>query len=160
VNLADAIRRATNVALPNPDREFFGEGLRVVSGNASVPSKTELVAKAEGEESTMNEAFDNTEPTRDLASSATPNSQQSVVRLELLLTPDQLSNLFRAVAANQHSLWTLRDAAAYLRISPKALTQLAEEGQVPGFLVDGRWRFAKNAVDEWLQSTAVIKEAA
>lgn len=160
MNLADAIRRATHVALPNPEREFFAEPLRVVSGNAAVPHVAEPMAPAEAEESTMNESYDNNQPTRDLATAVLPNSQQSVVRLELLLTPDQLSNLFRAVAANQHSLWTLRDAAAYLRISPKALTQLAEEGQVPGFLVDGRWRFAKNAVDEWLQSTAVIKEAA
>lgn len=108
----------------------------------------------------MNQALDNNAPSRDLVAPALPNGHQSVVRLELLLTPDQLSNLFRAVAANQHSLWTLRDAAAYLRIAPKALEQLAEEGSVPGFLVDGRWRFAKTAVDEWLQTTAVNKEAA
>lgn len=157
MNLADAIRRATQVAMPNSDNELFGERLRVVSGTY-VEASYDVSAVSEGEDSTMNDSIDNNLPVRE--ATAGPNSQQSVVRLELLLTPDQLSNLFRAVAANQHSLWTLRDAAAYLRISPKALTQLAEEGQVPGFLVDGRWRFAKSSVDEWLQSTAVIKEAA
>ena len=119
-----------------------------------------LALQYEGEESTMNDVFDNNQPNPDLPAVALPTGQQSVVRLELLLTPDQLSNLFRAVAANQHSLWTLKDAAAYLRISSRALAQLAEEGSVPGFLVDGRWRFAKTSVDEWLQSTAVMKEAA
>jgi len=158
VNLADAIRRATHVALTNPGQGASGEGFRVVSGTA--PESDFSQAGHQGEEPTMNENFDNNLPVREEAPSNATNSSQSVVRLELLLSPDQLSNLFRAVAANQHSLWTLRDAAAYLRINAKALTQLAEEGSVPGFLVDGRWRFAKNAIDEWLQSTSVMKEAA
>lgn len=152
MNLADAIRRATHVALTAEPQPFAERVSPVVAGVTPV---------AQGEESTMNESIDNNTPARPQATlSEFPNSQQSVVRLELLLTPDQLSNLFRAVAANQHSLWTLRDAAAYLRITPKALTALAEEGQVPGFLVDGRWRFAKQGIDDWLYSTSVMKEAA
>ena len=151
MNLADAIRKATHVAITNAEPVPFGE--RVSPVTSVTPSM------AEGEESTMNESIDNNSPARQPGGSEYPNAQQSVVRLELLLTPDQLSNLFRAVAANQHSLWTLKDAAAYLRITPKALIALAEEGSVPGFLVDGRWRFAKHTVDEWLHST-VLKEAA
>lgn len=159
MNLADAIRRATSVAIPIQGAEIHGGTLQVVSGGG-VASSHSAPAIREGEEPTMSEVFDNSQPSGELAQAAFPNGEQSVVRLELLLTPDQLSNLFRAVAANQHSLWTLKEASAYLRIQPKALAQLAQEGSVPGFLVDGRWRFAKQAVDEWLQHTAANKEAA
>ncbi|MEQ1934686.1 MAG: helix-turn-helix domain-containing protein, partial [Fimbriimonadaceae bacterium] len=86
--------------------------------------------------------------------------QQTAVKLELLLTPDQLSNLFRAVAANQHTLWTVRDAASYLRISGSALEAMADKGEIPAFKVDGRWRFAKTTIDEWLQYSQISKEAA
>ena len=83
-----------------------------------------------------------------------PNSEPATagaaVRLELFLTPEQLSNLFRAVAANQHTMLTLREAASYLRIPSNTLDTMAHEGELPGFLIDGKWRFNKIAIDEWL----------
>lgn len=82
----------------------------------------------------------------------------NVVRLELFLTPEQLNSLFRAVVATQHSVMTLREAAAYLRISPSRLETMAQEGQIPAFLIDGRWRFARNSVDEWLNMQSLQKE--
>ena len=81
-----------------------------------------------------------------------PVSQATAVRLELFLTPEQLSHLFKAVAANQHTMLTLREAASYLRIPGHSLEQLAQDGEIPGFLIDGRWRFSKSVVDEWLNS--------
>ena len=73
-----------------------------------------------------------------------------VVRLELFLSPEQLSGLFRAVVANQHTVMTLREAAQYLRIAPSQLEQMANDGKVPALLIDGKWRFARHAVVEWL----------
>jgi len=84
----------------------------------------------------------------------------SVVRLELFLTPEQLSNLFRAVAANQHSMMTLREAASLLRVPAHSLEQMATEGDIPGFLIDGRWRFSKSAIEEWLNQRQPRKETA
>jgi len=72
------------------------------------------------------------------------------VRIELYLHPEQLSHFFRAVVATQHAIMTLRETAAYLRISASRLRTLAEEGEVPAFLVEGHWRFAKHSVDEWI----------
>lgn len=71
------------------------------------------------------------------------------VRIELFLPPEQLAHFFRAVVATQHAIMTLREAAAYLRISANRLRALAEEGSVPAFLVEGHWRFSKQSVDEW-----------
>lgn len=84
----------------------------------------------------------------------------TTVKLEMFLTPEQLSSLFRAVAANQHTLLTSREAASYLRVSNTALESMAQEGTIPGFLVDGRWRFSKQAIEEWLTQQVHQKEAA
>ena len=87
-----------------------------------------------------------------------PSSAGAAVRLELFLTPEQLSNLFRAVAANQHTMLTLREAASYLRISANSLDSMAHEGEIPGFLIDGKWRFSKAAIDEWLTAQQQLRK--
>lgn len=74
----------------------------------------------------------------------------SVVRMELFLSPEQLNGLFRAVVANQHSVMTLREASQYLRISSAQLEGLAQAGSVPALTIDGKYRFARTALDEWL----------
>jgi excisionase family DNA binding protein len=74
----------------------------------------------------------------------------NTVRLELVLSPEQLSNLLRAIVANQHSVMTLREAASYLRLPGSALDQLASEGKIPALSIDGKWRFTHAALDEWM----------
>ena len=81
-----------------------------------------------------------------------------VVRLELFLSPEQLSGLFRAVVANQHTVMTLREAAKYLRIAPNHLAQMAQEGKIPALMIDGKWRFARSGVDEWLCLQGQVRE--
>lgn len=83
----------------------------------------------------------------------------NVVRLELFLTPEQISSLFRAVVASQHSVMTLREAANHLRVPHQALEELAKSGEVPAFVVDGRWRFPRAGLDEWLGMQTSKKEA-
>jgi excisionase family DNA binding protein len=74
----------------------------------------------------------------------------NVVRLELFLSAEQMSGMLRAILHGQHSVLTLSEAAAYLRVRPHALARLAEDGLIPGFQIDGRWRFTKSSLDEWL----------
>ena len=81
----------------------------------------------------------------------------NVVRLELFLSGEQMTGMLRALMAGQHSVYTLREAAAYLRISPNALQELAENGEVPGMLLDGKWRFPKSSLDDWMALTAIAK---
>lgn len=81
-----------------------------------------------------------------------------VVRLELFLSPEQLSGLFRAVVANQHTVMTLREAAKYLRITPSLLEAMAQEGKIPALMIDGKWRFARSGVDEWLCLQGQLRE--
>lgn len=80
-----------------------------------------------------------------------PNvSSGSVVRIELFLSGEQMTSMLKALMAGQHSVMTVREAAAYLRVAPTSLVELAESGEVPGLLIDGKWRFPKNNLDEWM----------
>lgn len=159
MNLADAIRRAAQAPVPvsttpaavaweEPEARFE----RPTS--ESIFEQEPLTPEALfSEEAPMSE-----EP--QIESTESPNFGGTAVRLEMYLTPEQLSSLFRAVAANQHTLLTSREAASYLRVSATSLESLASEGSIPGFLVDGRWRFSKQAIDEWLTQQKIQKEAA
>ncbi len=79
----------------------------------------------------------------------------SVVRLELFLSPDQLSVLFRGIIGGAHSVLTLREAAKYVRLSASELEQLCETHQVPAFRLQGKWRFPKAALDDWLAAQSL-----
>lgn len=74
----------------------------------------------------------------------------NAVRFEIFLSPEQLSCLFRALVATQHSMMTMREAASYLRITAGTLEQLAQEGKIPALQIEGRWRFPKSGIDEWV----------
>ncbi len=82
----------------------------------------------------------------------------SVVRLELFLSPEQMHQLLRSILQGAHSVMTLREASQFLRIKNDTLIRMAEEGQIPAFLVDGRWKFPRQAVEEWVTLQAVSRK--
>ncbi|GAB4458702.1 MAG: hypothetical protein Kow0070_12710 [Anaerolineales bacterium] len=45
---------------------------------------------------------------------------------------------------------TVREVAAYLRLSQAKVYRLAKEGSLPVFRVGKAWRFRKDLLDEWL----------
>jgi excisionase family DNA binding protein len=151
MNFADAIRRAAQVSgaplgQPEPRSEEVEPAAAAVNHTFDQPAKAEEQTmdfnKREGQEET----------------SAHPVNGH-VVRLELVLTPEQLKGLFGAVVANQHSVMTLREAANYLRINAHALEEMAGAGEVPGLLVDSKWRFTRQGLDDWLNTHSKRKEA-
>jgi excisionase family DNA binding protein len=83
----------------------------------------------------------------------------SVVRLELFLSPEQMHQLLRSILQGAHSVMTLREASQFLRIKNETLVQMAEEGQIPAFLVEGRWKFPRQALEEWVTLRAVSRKA-
>ena len=133
MNLAEAIRKA---ALEHPSAPALSPDAQPIdSSNLGVKAAPVLAA----------EQFD-------IGPSA-PHvhvTSGNVVRLELFLSAEQMSGMLRAILHGQHSVLTLSEAAAYLRVRPHALARLAEDGLIPGFQIDGRWRFTKSSLDEWL----------
>lgn len=45
---------------------------------------------------------------------------------------------------------TVREVAAYLRLSQAKVYRLAKEGVLPVFRIGRAWRFRKDLLDEWL----------
>jgi len=62
-----------------------------------------------------------------------------------------------ALPVSAPEVFTLTEAAEYLRVSEKVLRQLAEEAAVPGRKLGKEWRFLKSALQDWLR---VVPEAA
>jgi excisionase family DNA binding protein len=61
-----------------------------------------------------------------------------------------------AVRSETREVMDIRQASAYLGISPDSLYKYASEGFIPAFKLGNRWRFKKSRVDEWMdqQSSA------
>lgn len=49
------------------------------------------------------------------------------------------------------NIWTVREVAAYLKITEKTAYRLAAEGKIPAFKVGGAWRFKANEIDAWIE---------
>lgn len=82
----------------------------------------------------------------------------NAIRLEIFLNGEQMSGMLKAIMAGQHSVLTLREAASYLRVSPGTLEKLAEDGEIPAVEIDGRYRFPKSNLDDWLAHQSASNE--
>ncbi len=96
------------------------------------------------------EATDITELKGHHENSLLDKEEMQTVRFEVRLTNQQLYDLLQWLSRTLHPVMTLREAAHYLRIRTTELQSLAEQGVIPAFKVDNRWRFLKNALDEWM----------
>jgi excisionase family DNA binding protein len=136
MNLADAIRQATLKA-PEPET-----GPMIPAAEVASEALLDKLSEVD------NVVFE--EPAKLPDPPAPQVFGGNVVRLELFLTPEQLNSLFRVAIANHHSMMTLREAAAYLRINANTLETMARDGKIPSVLIDGKWRFLKASIDEWV----------
>lgn len=50
----------------------------------------------------------------------------------------------------QSDIMTLKEVAAYLKITEKTAYRLTAEGKIPGFKVGGAWRFKRSDVESWI----------
>jgi len=48
-------------------------------------------------------------------------------------------------------IMTMDELAEYLKISKSTLYKLAVENKIPGTKIGKRWRFHKDAIDEWVK---------
>lgn len=138
MNLADALRRVNSEGQPLPGPQAA----------ASEPGSERLAEVPVAQPA---------DPVQ-IPDVAHPHVAGNIVRLELFLSAEQMGGLFRAIMAGQHTVLTLREAAAYLRIGQDSLLKLAEEGEIPGVQIEGRWRFPKPNLDDWMTLQSVVSE--
>jgi len=48
-------------------------------------------------------------------------------------------------------IMTIKEVAAYLKLTEKTAYRLAAEGKIPGFKVGGSWRFKKADIENWIE---------
>jgi excisionase family DNA binding protein len=175
MNLADAIRKASTrsapeeavvqpwltVSMPN-DAGYGQDPPRQAAAKSAEAPSTELPPREESveahDEPKTEDAIEE-EPEPKVRNPYFPEppvvTSGNVVRLELFLNSEQMTGLLKAILSGQHSVLTLKEAAAYLRVSPASIQELAEIGEIPGVLVNGAWRFPKASLDEWMTLSAV-----
>ncbi len=56
------------------------------------------------------------------------------------------------MVAKRDDIMTMDELSEYLRISKSTLYKLAMANKLPGQKIGKRWRFRKDAVDEWLKA--------
>ena len=84
---------------------------------------------------------------------------QHFVRIELFLSPDQIQHLLKDSIGAQLTIMTSHEVAQLLRTTTKNVEHLAEEGKLPGFLLENAWRFNRETIDEWLAAHSQHKAA-
>jgi excisionase family DNA binding protein len=47
------------------------------------------------------------------------------------------------------AVMTVKELSGYLHLHPTTIYRLLRKGQIPGFRIDGDWRFHIKAIDEW-----------
>jgi excisionase family DNA binding protein len=179
MNLADAIRNSAGawppgsiVATPRQDIKARPPVVSETPPPAPVEVKAEEVpveaaAPAEAQVVEAKEAGESKAPSAEPATAKAEKgvdppqvTHGNVVRLELFLSGEQMAAMLRALLAGQHSVLTLREAATYLRLNPGALQDLADQGEIPGVFIDGKWRFPKASLDEWMNSCVGLRPSA
>lgn len=60
-------------------------------------------------------------------------------------------------AQQPREVMDVRQAAAYLGISPDTLYKYASDGFVPAFKLGNRWRFRKTALDAWMDNQMYVE---
>ena len=56
------------------------------------------------------------------------------------------------MAESSDKIMTIEELAEYLKVSRSTLYKLLQDGKMPGQKVGKRWRFHKDAIDEWVKS--------
>jgi excisionase family DNA binding protein len=149
MNLAEAIRQAATA-----ENVSFANNETVLPATDKAVHHSSFAPDPHGAQ----ESDDDAAGAQISVSSTLTNTENHAVRIDLVLSPEQLSALFRGVAEAERSVLTNREAAHYLRIPGRKLQEMAELGQIPAFLIDGKWRFSRNSVDEWLTKQSARKE--
>lgn len=60
---------------------------------------------------------------------------------------------------SSEEILTIRDVAALLKIGEKTAYTMAPDGDLPGFKVQGQWRFRRSDFDAWISEQARANSA-
>lgn len=61
-------------------------------------------------------------------------------------------------AQGENDVMTVQEVSTYLRLAESTVYKLAQEGQLPGRKVGGRWRFSRQGIETWLRKRPFTRE--
>ncbi len=52
---------------------------------------------------------------------------------------------------NEGEILTIKEVAAYLKVTERTIYRLAAEKKIPAFKIGGTWRFPRSEIDQWIR---------
>jgi len=65
----------------------------------------------------------------------------------------------RVRALKNREVMTVREVAAYLRLSPLTVYHWVNAGKIPGFRLGGGWRFHRRELEQWIRRSRKSRES-
>jgi len=61
-----------------------------------------------------------------------------------------------ATGASQSEVLTIRQVAAYLKVTERTIYRLAAAKKIPAFKVGGPWRFSRPDIGVWIKRQSIV----
>ncbi len=59
-------------------------------------------------------------------------------------------------SAIEGAILTIREVAAYLKVTERTIYRLAAAKQIPSFKIGGSWRFSRPDIDSWIKQQSTV----
>ena len=56
----------------------------------------------------------------------------------------------------QNGILTIKEVAAYLKVTERTIYRLAAAKKIPAFKVGGTWRFSRDDIDNWIKQQSSV----
>lgn len=63
-----------------------------------------------------------------------------------------------ATSTGETGILTIREVAAYLKVTDRTIYRLAAAKRIPAFKVGGTWRFSRADIDTWIKQQSSVDE--
>jgi excisionase family DNA binding protein len=62
-------------------------------------------------------------------------------------------------STGESGILTIREVAAYLKVTERTIYRLAGAKKIPAFKVGGTWRFSRTDIDVWIKQQSTVGDA-
>jgi excisionase family DNA binding protein len=64
-----------------------------------------------------------------------------------------------ATSTGETGILTIREVAAYLKVTDRTIYRLAAAKRIPAFKVGGTWRFSRADIDTWIKQQSTVDQS-
>jgi excisionase family DNA binding protein len=63
------------------------------------------------------------------------------------------------ISAGDSGILTIKEVAAYLKVTERTIYRLAAAKKIPAFKVGGTWRFSRADIDVWIKLQSTVDQS-